>query len=230
MKDVIGSKTSGGESVVDKFLAKVESGQTSLGSSGRGRLIFGLDATMSRQPTWDAACQLQSEMFKAAAGGLEVQLVYYRGTSECQASRWLSNAAQLSKIMERINCLAGNTKIARVLQHVIRETRTTKVHATIFVGDAMEEIVETLYGLARELGALKSPVFLFQEGYDDEVETTFRKIAKLSGGAYSRFDAGAAVQLAELLRAVAVFASGGVAALADMRGNQSAAKLLSQMR
>ena len=54
-----------------------------------GRLIFALDATMSRQPTWDIACKLQGEMFETARalGGLDVQLVYFRGFGECRASR-----------------------------------------------------------------------------------------------------------------------------------------------
>ncbi|HEV7994737.1 MAG TPA: VWA domain-containing protein, partial [Stellaceae bacterium] len=48
---------------------------------GRGRLIFALDATASREPTWDRACRIQGEMFEATAalGGLEIQLVFYRG-------------------------------------------------------------------------------------------------------------------------------------------------------
>ena len=45
----------------------------------RGRLVFALDATMSRQPTWDMACALQADMFREAAslGSLDIRLVYY---------------------------------------------------------------------------------------------------------------------------------------------------------
>ena len=131
--------------------------------------------------------------------------------------------------MERIHVLAGETQIRRILSHSLRETRRAQVHAIVFVGDAMEEIAENLYGKAQELGRLNVPMFLFQEGRDENVEQVFRKIAQLTNGAYSRFDSGAAAQLAELLRAVAVFATGGVMALADLRGsNKSAARLLSQ--
>ena len=180
----------------------------------------------------DRACKLQVGMFKEAAaiGGLEVQLIYYRGMNECQASRWISHHDQLRAIMERIHVRSGETQIRRILEHTRRETFRNKVHALVFVGDAMEEIAETLYGPARELGRLGTPAFMFQEDDDDDVEIVFRKIAQLTGGAYSRFDSGAAAQLAELLRAVAVFATGGALALADMPGNKSAARLLSQMK
>jgi len=35
---------------------------------------------------WDQACRLQGEMFEAttAMGGLDVQLVFYRGFDECR--------------------------------------------------------------------------------------------------------------------------------------------------
>jgi len=81
-------------SEIDVFLSKVKSLAPATGSGQRGRLIFALDATMSRQPTWDTACRLQADMFREAAaiGGLDVQLVYYRGLTECRASRWVSKA------------------------------------------------------------------------------------------------------------------------------------------
>ncbi len=54
----------------------------------KGRLVFALDATMSRQPTWDMACALQADMFREAAslGSLDIRLVYYRGFNECRAT------------------------------------------------------------------------------------------------------------------------------------------------
>ena len=70
---------------------------------------------------------------------------------------------------------------------------------------------------------------MFQEGHDRDVEQVFREIARLTHGAYCRFDPGAARQLAELLRAVAVYAAGGMTALAARR-DAGAVKLLSQMR
>jgi hypothetical protein len=93
----------------------------------------------------------------------------------------------------------------------------------------MEENPDTLAHEAGELGQLRVPVFMFQEGDDRNVERVFREIARLAHGAYCRFDPGAARQLAELLRAVAVFAAGGMSALAARR-DTGAVKLLSQMK
>lgn len=210
------------------FLASIRKQRASVGT---GRLIFALDATASRGPTWRMACRLQAKMFEEVKtiGGLSVQLVYYRGYDQCRASKWISQPGHLSALMEKIECLMGHTQIEKVLTHTQRETKLLKVSALIFVGDAMEEDPDVLAKEAGELGHLGVPAFIFQEGGDREVEQVFREIARLTHGAYCRFDPGAARQLAELLRAVAVFAAGGIAALADQR-NAGAIKLLGQLR
>src|SRR6266705_2656124 len=200
----------------------------------RGRLIFALDATMSRQPTWDTACRLQAEMFReaAAVGGLDVQLVYYRGFGECRASGWVSNGERLAQLMSRIDCRGGHTQIGKILAHARRETERKKVAALVFVGDAMEEKLDDLCHAAGELGLLGVPAFMFQEGFDPIAEQAFREIARLARGAYCRFDPGAAHQLGELLRAAAAYAAGGMRALRDLsaRRDAGAIKLLQQMR
>jgi hypothetical protein len=214
---------------IEAFLDKVKA--VPAAPAGRGRLIFALDATMSRQPTWDAACRLQGEMFSEAGrvGGLDVQLVYYRGFGECRASRWVSDTRALRDLMTAIDCRGGLTQIGKVLAHARRETQKRRVQAMVFVGDALEEPIDALAARAGELGILGLPVFVFQEGHDPEVEKGYREIARLSGGAYARFNQNAAAELAELLRAVAVFAAGGRKALAARKG-ASAQLLLGQIR
>jgi len=197
-----------------------------------GRLIFALDATMSRQPTWDMACQLQADMFHEAAslGHLQIRLVYYRGHHECRASRWIADSAQLSKLMSTIDCRGGNTQIGKVLSEARREAAASGVRAVVFVGDAMEERVDDLCVTAGELGLLKVPVFLFQEGRNAEAEQAFREIARLTGGAWCRFDPGAAAQLRDLLRAAAAYAAGGREGLIRLSSTApGAALLLSRM-
>jgi hypothetical protein len=219
---------------IDAFLAKVKDLAPSAKAGQRGRLIFALDATMSRQPMWDTACQLQGDMFREAAaiGGLDVQLIYYRGLTECLASRWVSEAERLGSLMERIDCRGGHTQIGKILAHARRETESNKVQALVFVGDAMEEKLDDLCHAAGKLGLLGVPAFMFQEGHDPITEQAFREIARLTHGAYCRFDPGAAHQLAELLRAVAAYAAGGLRALADLsaRRQAGALKLIAQMR
>src|SRR6516162_4521946 len=169
-------------------------------SGERGRLIFALDATMSRQPTWDQACHLQAEMFReaAAVGGLDLQLVYYRGLAECRASSWITERKRFGELMSRIDCRGGQTQIVKILAHARRENDRRKVAALVFVGDAMEETLDRLCAGAGELALHGIPAFM---DYDPVCEQAFRKIAQLTRGAYCRFLLGAAHELGELLRA-----------------------------
>jgi hypothetical protein len=214
------------------FVAKARA-MSPVAPGARGRLVFALDATMSRQPTWDLACELQADMFSEAAtlGNLNIRLVYYRGASECRASSWISDTARLARLMRKIECRGGQTQIGRVLGDVRREAVAAGVRAVVFVGDAMEEQIDELCRKAGELGLLKVPVFMFQEGADPVAEQAFREIARLTGGTWCRFDPGAAAQLRELLRAAAAYAAGGREALQRLSSTTSgAAQLLGQMR
>src|SRR5256714_13759181 len=131
---------------IDAFLNRVKGLAAAKETGQRGRLIFALDATMSRQPMWDTACRLQGDMFNetAAIGGLDVQLVYYRGLSECRASQWVSDARRLGGLMEKIDCRGGHTQIGKILAHAKRENEAKKVQALVFVGDGMEEPIDDL--------------------------------------------------------------------------------------
>jgi hypothetical protein len=194
----------------------------------RGRLIFALDATGSRQATWATAIKLQAEMFNsvAAIGGLDLQLVYYQGWGKCVASRWLSDAKALGAIMSEISCSAGPTQIERVLRHASKEHQRQPINALVLVSDACEEIPADLYDTA---SGLRVPAFLFQEGSDDHVAGIYAEIARITGGGVARFDSGAAQRLSDLLKAVAAFAVGGVKALAAQK-TEAATLLLSQIR
>src|SRR5205823_4511348 len=110
-------------------------------ATGRRRLIFAMDATMSRQPTWDMALALQADMFHAvkAVGGLDVQLIYFRGAGECRASKWVSDPDALAALMTRVNCAGGYTQIRKVLSHARAEAGKRPVNALVYVGDCMEE-------------------------------------------------------------------------------------------
>jgi hypothetical protein len=203
-------------------------------NSGRGRLVFALDATMSRQPTWDQACLLQADMFHEAAAtrGLDIQLVYYRGLAECRASSWIAEPQRLGELMTRIDCRGGHTQIAKVLAHARRENERTRIGALIFVGDAMEESLDDLCAVAGELGLRSVPAFMFQEGYDPVCEQAFREVARLTRGAYCRFTAGAGQELGELLRAAAAYAAGGMKALTGLQARHSTGvlRLIEQLK
>lgn len=207
-----------GRDPVRTFLKEVARTPPPKPGAGRARLIFAMDATASREPTWDRAVQVQGQMFleTAALGGLDVQLVYYRGFDECRASRWVGNPADLVRLMSGVLCRAGQTKIRRVLQHAINESQKKRVNALIFVGDCFEEELDDVGQIAGQLGMLGVRMFLFQEGHNPEAERAFRHIARLTGGAHCRFDSSSPGQLRDLLGAVAAYAAGGQQALADL--------------
>jgi hypothetical protein len=202
-------------SEIDAFLTKVRKTTVMVSNQKRGRLLFALDATASREPVWDHACHIQGQMFDATAslGGLDVQLAYYRGFMEFDAIPWSNSGPNLLSHMTSIRCAAGQTQIAKVIQHGIMETHKAPIQALIFVGDAMEEDPDALNRLAGTLGILGVPIMMFQDGFDRIAERAFREIAQLSNGAYCQFDAGSAERLRDLLCAVAIFAAGGQKAL-----------------
>ncbi len=200
---------------VTAFLDKARQLQT---HSSNGRLVFALDATASRQRTWDRACHLQAQMFEVARqiSGLSIQLCYYRGLGEFRALPWSDNGTALRQKMLSVQCLGGRTQIERLLQHVLNEHRRSRVRAVVFVGDAMEEDSATLVSLAGQLGIHRLPVFMFQEGSDRLAGGTFAEIARLSGGVHCQFDENSEQQLRDLLNVVAAYASGGKSAVESL--------------
>lgn len=216
------SVTKPGGGAVEAFLEQVRK-TPAAPLEGRGRLIFALDATASREPSWDRACTVQGQMFLEAdrLGGLDVQLAFYRGFDECKASRWVSDARALVDLMTRVRCRAGRTQLARILRHAANEAGKRRVQALVFIGDCMEESLDEIAHRAGELGLLGVRAFMFHEGADPEAERAFKEVARLTGGAYCRFDQGSARELRELLGAVATFAAGGSPALADLRRHAS---------
>lgn len=216
--DLTKATSSTGE--IDAFLQKARRGP----SGPVGRLIFALDATQSRQPTWDRASNLQAEMFREAAslGGLAIQLVFYRGFGECKASGWTSDGDELLRRMMRVRCEGGLTQIGKVLVNARRQAEKGPVAALVFIGDAFEEDIDQVCHKAGELGLLGVPALMFQEGHDPAATRAFGEIAKLTGGAHCAFDPSSAETLRDLLRAAAAFAAGGYRALGDMRGEGAA--------
>lgn len=218
---------------VSAFLEEVNEARDISVSRAKGRLIFALDATLSRQPTWDLATNLQSKMFEAAAstGDIEIQIAFFRGLGEFKKSGWSSDGAALARRMSKVECRGGLTQIARVLRHAFNTARDEHLEALVFVGDAMEEDPDELCELAGRLAVFNTPLFIFQEGGDASVRAVFQEMARLSGGAYAHFNEGSADELFRLLKAVAIYTAGGGEALErlSLSGDEAARNLLSQL-
>jgi hypothetical protein len=205
----------GGASAVESFLDKARAVPAVAGS--RARLLFCMDATASREPTWDRAARIQGEMFVAAEtlGGLDVRLAFYRGFDDFKVSKWTANGTDLARLMAKVECLAGNTQIGRVFAFAAEETRRRKLNALVFVGDCFEESIDEVGALAGQLGLLGVPAFLFQEGDNPAASRAFAQFARLTNGRHCRFDASSPDELRRLLGAVAAYAAGGAEAMAE---------------
>jgi len=219
---------------IDAFLEKARLTPAHKTLGQRGRLLFAMDATASRQPSWDMAARIQGEMFHetAALGGLEIQLAFYRGFGEFKASRWTADENALLRQMTSVFCLAGETQIGKVLSHAVNETKKKKINALVFVGDCFEEDIDHAGKIAGELGLLGVPAFMFHEGGNPIAAFAFQQVAKLTNGAYCQFDSNSAQVLKDLLGAVAVYAAGGrlaLESLASKRGGE-VLKLVHQVK
>jgi hypothetical protein len=220
-----------GGTAVDRFLNEAAN-LPAPSEGGRGRLLFALDATMSRQPTWDMAAAHQGAMFDAAAGrgGLRVRLAFFRGAGEFRATPWIGDPHRLQTAMSKVGCRGGRTQIGRVLDWALREAEAEPLAGLVFVGDAMEENPDALCIRAGELGLRGVPVFVFHEGGDAMAGATFKEIARLSKGAYAPFGEGSADRLRALMEAVAAYAAGGRKALKlEAKRGGAAAGLLEQL-
>jgi len=198
------------------------------------RLMFAIDATASRQPTWDLASELHAELFAEVErlGDVAVQLVYFRGARDFRASPWLTTPAELRARMLEVSCAGGRTQIVRLLGHAAEEAARSPVRALIYIGDAFEESRDDLLAAAGQLALRNLPVIAFQEGHDPTASDALAAVAARTGGAHVRFDPGSAAVLRELLAAAVRFATGGRAALVDFARTArlgGAQKLLSQL-
>ena len=184
-------------------------------TTSRGRLIFGLDATASRKAGMGYGGQRsRAQMFREAAaiGNLDLQLVFYRG--EANAKPQAGSPIPPARPHHVDDRLPGRQDPDREDSEPTSQKETALLHVgrLVFIGDALEENPDTLVTRARELGRSKTPAFLFQEGRDSEVEIRLSRHRSQHGGAYA-LSVRARRQLGELLKAVAVFTTGGLKAL-----------------
>jgi len=185
---------------------------------------FLIDATGSREDTWEQAQGIQAKMFKSAAGlqTIRLRLAYFGG--DCLNSPgWMNSPARVAKHMAAVRCRTGLTQIIEGLHSFIQEAPENRAAAIILVGDAFEEDADQAEHAGTMLKKMGIRVFSFIEGNDPTAQSVFQRLAEITGGKFAKF--GSDLPLSDLCEGVALLTSGGEKAL-DRLKNQNVRRLL----
>ncbi|MBV8617018.1 MAG: VWA domain-containing protein [Acetobacteraceae bacterium] len=195
-------------------------------ATGRPRLVFGFDATASREPAWAAARQVTDALVRALPGELDVALAVHGGSRLHTFTEFTASPAVLRDRAAAIDCIAGYTQMLPILA---RALATPGVRVVVYIGDVFEESPGRGRRLADEMGRRGIRLFVLHDVADWNARRDaelFRDLARRTGGDILPFDANAPDRLRDLLAAVAVYAVGGEALLEQKRRTLPGAALL----
>ena len=193
---------------------------------GRPRLVFGFDATASREPAWDTARRVTDALVKALPGELDVALAVHGGGRLHTFTDFTANASTLRDRAAGIGCLAGPTRMLPLLS---RALAAPGVRVVVYTGDVFEESPGRGQRIADALGRAGVRLFVLHDVADWMARRdaeVFLDLARRTGGCVLPFDAQAPARLRELLAAVAVYAVGGLALLEQKRSAMPGAVVL----
>lgn len=179
------------------------------GAPVRPRLIFGVDATASREPAWATARQVTDALVKALPGELDVALAVHGGSRVHTFTAFTNDAATLRDRAAGVECVAGLTRLLPILSASLERPN---VRVVVYIGDVFEENITQGRLVADSMGARGTKLFVLHDTADPSARRDaelFWDLAKRTGGCVLPFDARAAGRLRDLLSAVAVYAVGG---------------------
>lgn len=194
----------------------------------RPRLIFGVDATASREPAWATARQVTDSLFTALPGELDIALAVHGGSFLHTFTDFTANPATLRDRAAAITCRSGRTQLLPILS---RALSNPGVRVVLYIGDVFEESPARARRLADALGAQGTKLIVLHDTADWDARRDaefFADLARRTGGCVLPFDATAVQRLRDLLAAVATYAVGGTDLLEQKRGDLPAAALLLQ--
>lgn len=194
--------------------------------SGRPRLVFGVDATASREPAWAAARQVTDALVRALPGELDVALAVHGGSALHTFSEFTADANTLRDRAAGIACRAGRTRLLPILA---RALAAPGVRVVTYIGNVFEESPHRGRALADAMGQRGIRLFVLHDVADWTARRDaelFLDLARRTGGCVLPFDAQAPARLRALLAAVAVYAVGGTALLQRKRAEMPGAVVL----
>lgn len=210
--------------------SKQETLKKAITNDSRPRLLFAMDATASREQSWNVALEITGAMFEAVPGALDVALAYHGGGRVREVTPFSSNAKAFLDKVQQVRCIAGVTALNQVLD---RATQIGGLKALIYIGDCFEENSTLAVEFAQQLKLRGVRCFMFHDtssggqGYDVQTaNTVFASIAQITGGALLPFDENSPDLVKALLEAIAVYAAQGIKALEQKRASLPAARLL----
>jgi hypothetical protein len=195
-------------------------------TSDRPRLIFGFDATASREPAWATARTVTDALVKALPGELDVALAVHGGSMLHTFTEFTADPNRLRDRAAGIRCLAGMTRLLPILS---RALSNPGVRVVTYIGDVFEESPVRGRKLADEMGLRGIKLIVLHDTSDWNAKRdaeVFLDLARRTGGCVLPFDANAPARLRELLAAVAVYAVGGSDLLEEKRDELPGAVLL----
>ena len=199
---------------------------TTASPPGRPRLVFGFDATASREPAWEAARHVTDALVRALPGELDVALAVHGGSVLHTFTEFTPNPNTLRDWAASITCRAGFTRLLAILERAIA---TPRVRVVTYIGDVYEESPSRGRRLADEMGSRGIKLFVLHDVADWNARRDaemFLDLARRTGGCVLPFDAAAPDRLRELLGAVAVYAVGGTKLLREKSGTLPGALVL----
>lgn len=224
---------------VGKDTHTVHRADSTLNLPERGCLGMVIDATASRQHSWEAAKKIQRKLFARVSGNdrMLLRLVVMRGY-RAEDHGWQSDSEALGRKIDRLSVEGGDTRIERSLRAFVRDPQGYKPAALILIGDCCEERTDDVLDAARDLARNGIRVYAFHENAlgsgerrrnSEAAEGLFRKVAQITGGAFAKF--GENMPLEDLCEAVAVYCAGGDQAIKALGHNGNrAARLLAAPR
>ena len=210
--------------------SKRETLQKAITNESRPRLLFAMDATASREASWNVAKEITGAMFEAVPGALDIALAYHGGGQLREVTPFSSNAKVFLDQVHIVRCTEGVTALNQVLE---KATQLSGLKALIYIGDCFEEDLSLAMEFAKQLKLRGVRCFMFHDtsssgqGYDVQTAATvFASIAQISGGALLPFDENSPDLVKALLEAIAIYAAQGIKALEKKRASLPAARLL----
>ncbi len=203
--------------------------QQALSPQGRLRLLFRIDATASRRPSWDLARTITAVMFDSLPDQLDVALTWHASSMLQEITPFASDATRFAEAVRAMHTQAGATRLNAILQEAIGIS--PHIRALVYAGDCYEEEVEIAYAQARKLKLLGVKCFFFHDTLSDpnspyvrQAREVFEKIVAITGGMVLSFAPDTPEQMKDPLEAIATYAAGGLKLLEQRQKALPAAK------